>query len=102
MSIELRRFGNTGLTVSALGYGAGQIGDLRIDEKDVERILNSVLDCGITLIDTARGYGASEERIGKHISHRRHEFVLSTKVGYGIPGYSDWTYDCIKAGVDEA
>lgn len=97
-----RNFGNTGLNVSALGFGAGEIGDYAVSEKDSEIILNTVLDLGINLIDTARGYFASEERIGKYISHRRSEFVLSTKVGYGIDGYSDWSYDIITAGVENA
>lgn len=97
-----RNFGNTGLKVSALGFGAGQIGDYNVPEKQVEHLLNAALDSGINLIDTARGYYASEERIGKYISHRRNEFVLSTKVGYSIEGFNDWTYDIIIAGVDEA
>jgi aryl-alcohol dehydrogenase-like predicted oxidoreductase len=97
-----RDFGNTGFKVSALGFGAGQIGVYNIPEKQVEHLLNDALDLGITLIDTARGYYASEERIGKYISHRRSEFILSTKVGYGIEGFQDWTYDVIIAGVDEA
>ncbi|MBS4034642.1 MAG: aldo/keto reductase [Ignavibacterium sp.] len=97
-----RDFGNTGLKVSALGFGAGQIGDYNVPEKQVEYLLNNVIDSGINLIDTARGYYASEERIGKYISHRRNEFILSTKVGYGIQGLNDWTYDIIIAGVDEA
>jgi aryl-alcohol dehydrogenase-like predicted oxidoreductase len=65
-------------------------------------LLNEVLDLGITLIDTARGYGLSEERIGRHLAQRRGEFVLSTKVGYGIDGVPDWTHACILAGVDRA
>lgn len=97
-----RNFGNTGLKVSALGFGAGEIGDYAVSEKDSETILNTVLDLGINFIDTARGYYASEERIGKYISHRRNEFILSTKVGYGIEGYADWSYDIILAGVDNA
>ena len=28
--------------------------------------------------------------------------MLSTKVGYGVPGIPDWTYDCVVAGVDAA
>ena len=95
-------FGNTGLRVSALGFGAGQIGAESLDDAAAGRLLNAGLDCGITLIDTARGYGLSEERIGRHLGHRRSEFVLSTKVGYGIAGYADWTYGCIIAGIDEA
>lgn len=102
MNINLREFGNTGIKVFPLGFGAGHIGGNELSEKEASNILNYVLDAGINLIDTARGYGLSEERIGKYISHRRKEFVLSTKVGYGIPGYHDWTYDCIIAGVDEA
>src|SRR4051812_13673646 len=97
-----RAFGDTGLTVSALGFGGGHIGDPATPEPEVERLLNEVLDAGVTLIDTARGYGASEERIGRHLSGRRSEVVLSTKVGYGIPGYEDWTGPCVAAGVDEA
>ena len=100
--MNYRDFGNTELKVSVLGFGAGEIGDYAISEKDSEKILNTALDFGINLIDTARGYYASEERIGKYISHRRNEFVLSTKVGYGIDGYADWSYDIIIAGVDNA
>lgn len=100
--IPKRKFGNTGLEVSILGLGGGQIGDYNLPDKEVEKLLNFALDNGINLIDTARGYYASEERIGKFISHRRDEFVLSTKVGYGIQGFDDWTYDCIIAGVDAA
>ena len=98
----VRPFGNTGLDVSALGFGAGHIGDLSLDERDAGDLLNAALDAGITLMDTARGYGASEERIGRHLAHRRAEFVLSTKVGYGIPGHEDWTGPCISAGIDAA
>ena len=100
--MEKRNFGSSGLKVSALGFGAGHIGGNEITENEVSHLLNSILDLGINLIDTARGYGLSEERIGKYLSHRRSDFILSTKVGYGIPGYIDWTYDCIIAGVNEA
>ncbi len=100
--MEKRNFGTTGIKVSALGFGAGQIGAHQLDEKIAERILNSAFDLGITLFDTARGYGLSEERIGKYLSSKRDQIVISTKVGYGIPGYQDWTYEGILAGIDEA
>jgi aryl-alcohol dehydrogenase-like predicted oxidoreductase len=100
--MEKRLFGQTGLSVSVLGFGAMHINDERISELEAGRLLNQVLDCGINLIDTARGYGLSEERIGRHIAHRRSEYLLSTKVGYGIPGFADWTYGCIVAGVEAA
>jgi aryl-alcohol dehydrogenase-like predicted oxidoreductase len=100
--MKKRAFGTTGLQVSVLGFGAMHLNDDRVSEADAGRLLNEVLDLGVNLIDTARGYGLSEERIGRHIAHRRREYVLSTKVGYGIPGVPDWTYDCIIAGVDAA
>jgi len=100
--MEKRALGATGLQVTTLGFGAMHLNDERVSEDYAGRLLNEVLDTGINLIDTARGYGLSEERIGRHLAHRRSEFVLSTKVGYGIPGFADWTYDCIVAGVDAA
>lgn len=95
-------FGRTGLQVPVLGFGAMQAGDPRLSEEHAERLLNHALDLGFTLIDTARSYGLSEERIGRHLARRRDEFVLSTKVGYGVPGVRDWTYECVVAGVDAA
>lgn len=98
--MEIREFGQTGLQVSALGFGAGHISGG--DENEVQKLLNEILDAGVTLIDTARGYGKSEELIGKYLSHRRDEFVLSTKCGYSVPGHIDWTGDCVTAGIDLA
>jgi aryl-alcohol dehydrogenase-like predicted oxidoreductase len=100
--MQRRLFGRTGLEVPVLGFGAMQAGDPRLPEEAAARILNLALDLGLTLIDTARSYGLSEERIGRHLARRRDEFVLSTKVGYGVDGIVDWSYDCILAGVDAA
>jgi aryl-alcohol dehydrogenase-like predicted oxidoreductase len=97
-----RPFGNTGISVPPLGFGAGGVGDPALSERDAETLLNAVLDLGIVLLDAARSYGLAEERIGRHVSRRRGEFVLSTKVGYGVPGFEDWTAACVTAGVDLA
>ncbi len=97
-----RDFGNAGFKVSVLGYGAGMLGADHLSEKNADQLLNRVVDLGMTLIDTARGYGRSEERVGRFLQHRRHEIILSTKVGYGIPSHPDWTYECVQAGIEEA
>jgi aryl-alcohol dehydrogenase-like predicted oxidoreductase len=101
--------GNTGLLVPPLGYGAFKIGrnqgikypqpyDLP-DDATVARLLNGILDLGCTLIDTAPAYGLSEERIGRAVSSRRQQFVLSTKVGETFfDGQS--TFDFTRAGAE--
>ena len=95
-------FGATGLRVSALGFGAGHVGGDALSEDQAGTLLNAALDRGVTFFDTARGYGLSEERIGRHLSHRRDDFVLATKGGYGVEGVEDWTPACITRGVDDA
>jgi aryl-alcohol dehydrogenase-like predicted oxidoreductase len=101
--METRRpLGATGLLVPPLGLGAGELGDPALEDDQVGRLLNGALDLGATFIDTARSYGLSEERIGRHLSHRRGEFVLATKVGYGVDGEADWTAGCVRRGIDEA
>jgi aryl-alcohol dehydrogenase-like predicted oxidoreductase len=97
-----RPFGSTGLTVSALGFGAGQIGGSDLTEDEAARILGAALDLGVTFFDTAPSYGLSEERIGRHLSHRRREIVLSTKGGYGVDGVADWTGEVITRGIEAA
>ena len=97
-----RMLGDTGIMASPLGLGAGHIGAPEKSEGEVARLLHAALDAGVTFIDTARGYGLSEERIGRHLEGRRHDAVLSTKVGYGVPGHADWTPGCVRAGVDAA
>ncbi len=98
----MRAFGDTGLQVSVLGFGAGHIGSPDQSEEEVARLLHEVVDLGVTLLDTARGYGLSEERIGRHLGKRRAEVVISTKVGYDIPGFEDWSGPIIRAGVEAA
>ncbi|WP_243398280.1 aldo/keto reductase [Deinococcus koreensis] len=100
--MEQREFGETGLRVSVLGLGAGQLGAGSLSEDQAGTLLNRALDLGITLVDTARGYGLSEERIGRHLAHRRDDFILSSKGGYGAEGAEDWTPQAIRLGIEQA
>lgn len=100
--IDQRAYGSTGLNVSSLGLGAIQIGNASLSESAVQELLDTAIDSGINLIDTAPSYGISEQRIGQHLSRRRAQFVLSTKLGYGVDGIEDWTGPCITAGVEQA
>ncbi len=100
--IEKRSYGSTGLMVSTLGLGAIQIGHVSLSELMAKQVLDTALDLGINLIDTAPSYGVSEQRIGQYLSGRREQFVLSTKLGYGVDGIEDWTGPCITAGIEQA
>ncbi len=68
----------------------------------MERLLRTAVDAGITYFDTARSYDLSEERLGRHLGAFRQRVTLATKVGYGIPGVDDWTYDAVRIGIDDA
>ncbi len=81
--MEKRSFGNTGMEVTTLGYGAMEF--RHVDENQAGRLLESVLDAGINFIDTSPDYGPSEDRIGKWIAHRRDEYFLATKCGCNVP-----------------
>jgi aryl-alcohol dehydrogenase-like predicted oxidoreductase len=101
--MRTRPFGATGLAVSELGLGAGPLGDPdALDDAAAERLVHAALELGVTLLDTAPSYGCSEQRLGNALRGRRDRAVLSTKLGYGVPGIPDWTGPCITAGIDLA
>ena len=76
-SLPTAVLGRTGLRVTRLGYGAAHRKPMNDDQR--RTILTAVLDSGINFIDTAKGYGNSEELIGRYLSHRRSEYYLATK-----------------------
>ncbi|QDY89183.1 aldo/keto reductase [Arthrobacter sp. UKPF54-2] len=100
--LEQRPFGITGLDVSIVGLGAGQIGESDVTEAEAAEVLNGALDLGVTLIDTAASYGLSEERIGRHLAGRRDEFVLSTKGGPKINGQRDWSPGSVLESIEQS
>ena len=87
--MEQRRFGDSDLVCSALGFGTWELSTTQYGEIDVDeasRAVNAAIDRGITLFDTAEVYGPyhSEEILGKALGARRKEIVLVTKVGFRI------------------
>ena len=102
--IEKRAFGSTGHDVSVLGFGGAPVGYLETAQQEVEKVLNTLLDRGVNLIDTAAGYAGSEEAIGKAIGHRRGEHVLVSKCGRAfadVPGDA-WSAQVIEGTIDRA
>jgi aryl-alcohol dehydrogenase-like predicted oxidoreductase len=102
--LDRRPLGSTGLTVTALGLGAGQIGEAWVSDAEAFAVLDAASACGVGLIDTARGYGSSEERIGRWLASRGSSAgaVVVTKVGYDVPGCADWTAGAVTGGIERA
>ncbi len=74
--------GRTGVQVSAIGLGTNSFGG-RADRATSVAILHRAMDAGITLIDTANIYTAtqSETIIGEGLRGRRDQVLLATKAG---------------------
>ena len=97
-----RSLGQTGMTVSPIGFGSVKIGrnqgtkygNFAIpSDREAERLLRGILDLGINLIDTAPAYGLSEERIGRLLADQRQNYLLSTKVGESfVEGHSHYDF----------
>jgi predicted aldo/keto reductase-like oxidoreductase len=87
--MKYRKFGNTGVNISALGFGCmrlpmldtdnGQI----VDEEKSVQIIRQAIDRGVNYFDTAYGYcgGKSEETLGKALKDGyRDKVYVSTKM----------------------
>jgi aryl-alcohol dehydrogenase-like predicted oxidoreductase len=91
--MKYRHLGRTGLRVSPIVLGTMNFGELT-DEQTAFRIMDEAVDAGINHFDTAdvyggpqkpdmeKGYGVSEEIIGRWLqqSGKRDRIVLATKV----------------------
>lgn len=72
-----RRLGRTGLKVSAVGFGGIPI--QRVSNDEAAQLLAVAQQAGINFIDTARGYAASEEKIGFAMSQVGGEWIVASK-----------------------
>lgn len=107
--MERRPFGQTGLEVSAVGYGCWEVGggygDVEVAE--FERAVARALDLGINCFDTAEGYGmgASERALGQALGRRREEAVVVSKFGMNYrdkPNLRDSSRDRVMASIDRS
>jgi len=102
--MEKRRLGKTDMEVSVLGFGGSEIGYEETAVETVADLLNSALDAGLNVIDTAECYRGSEEAIGKAVSHRRNEFYLFTKCGHphGMESAPNWSRASILQSIERS
>ena len=85
--MQYRKFGNTGIEISALGFGGMRLPTKTVDGSDVYdydesiKIIRRALDLGVNYVDTAPYYCNKESEIiiGKALKGRRDKVYLSTK-----------------------
>ena len=82
--MQYRMLGNTGLRVSEIGFGCGNVGGLMVRGSHDQQIssVRRALDLGINYFDTARAYGEgqSETNLGRVLDEIGEEVILSTKI----------------------
>jgi len=102
--MEKRRLGKTDMDVSVLGFGGSEIGYEHASPETVAELLNSALDAGLNVIDTAECYYNSEELIGETVGGRRKEFYLFTKCGHphGFGEHAEWSKDSILKSIERS
>jgi len=105
--MEYRPLGATGLTVSALGYGASPLGGVfdDVDETDAVRSVRASLASGVNFVDVSPYYGITraETVLGRALSGiPRDEYVLATKVGRYGDNEFDYSQGRVRASVDES
>jgi aryl-alcohol dehydrogenase-like predicted oxidoreductase len=107
--MEYRQFGNTGLTISAIGFGCWEIGGTygRIDEAQFQRAVPQAIGKGINCFDTAEAYGmgVSEEALARALGSRRSDVCLVTKFGVGydeMPNRRDSSRARVLASIDKS
>jgi aryl-alcohol dehydrogenase-like predicted oxidoreductase len=88
-----RPLGESGLIVSAVGLGCNAFGT-RIEAETTDLVVDTALEHGITLFDTADiyGHGQSEKLLGAALGTRRDQVVVATKFGGDMKGANgpDW------------
>jgi aryl-alcohol dehydrogenase-like predicted oxidoreductase len=91
--MERHRFGNSYLTVSAIGLGCYGMSGVYGPADDAESIatIGRALDLGVNFLDTSASYGSGHNHrlIGEAIRGRRHDVVIHSKSGSPRDGGAD-------------
>jgi aryl-alcohol dehydrogenase-like predicted oxidoreductase len=110
--MEVRKLGDQGLVVSALGLGCMGMSDFYGPTDDVESAatIHRAIDLGVTFFDTADMYGPfkNEELLGLALRGRRDRVVVATKFGnrrspegafLGVSGRPEYVRECCEASL---
>lgn len=92
--MQYREYGETGVKLSALGFGCMRfpMEDGHVKEEETIKMLHRAMDLGVNYFDTAVGYCSGESQIvlGKAIKDRRDDLYISTKNHYKGDSPDGW------------
>lgn len=85
--MQKRTLGNSGLEVSALGFGCMGLSHAYgppVDRREAIALIRAAVERGVTFFDTAQVYGpfTNEELVGEALAPFRGEVVIATKFGF--------------------
>ena len=89
--MEYRRLGASGLRVSVLSYGSWVTFDNQLKDDSALQCMQNAREAGCNFFDNAEAYAGGESeaimgRVIRELGWKRHHYVLSTKVFWGIDG----------------
>ena len=91
--MRYRRFGRTGMDLSVFSMGGMRFLPPRVSYEQLEAVVRRGLDLGINHIETARGYGPSEELLGRLMpSLPRERLFITTKISPQADDETMWRY----------
>jgi aryl-alcohol dehydrogenase-like predicted oxidoreductase len=85
--MKKRKFGNSGLEVSALGLGCMGLSfgyGPATEKSEAIKLIRAAYERGVTFFDTAEAYGpySNEELVGEAVEPFRKNVVIATKFGF--------------------
>jgi aryl-alcohol dehydrogenase-like predicted oxidoreductase len=80
--MELRKLGNSGLTVPVVGMGTWRTFDVRgaTAEANARAVVDAALEAGTNFFDSSPMYGEAERVLGAALEGRRCRALVATKV----------------------
>ena len=107
--MKYRKFGNTDLTVSEIGFGMWPIGGTIkagdygvVDQSEAIKAIHRAMELGITLFDTAPAYGDGhgESVLGEALAGNRGASIITTKCAVRWDhGRKSWITDSSKESI---
>jgi aryl-alcohol dehydrogenase-like predicted oxidoreductase len=87
--MQQRTLGRSGLSVSAIGYGAMGLSfgyGPAVNKEEGVRLIRAAVERGVTLFDTAQVYGpfTNEELVGEALAPFRGQVTIATKFGFNF------------------